>query len=841
MKGNQRRPKRSAHIRAPVNRSEVRAGVRDQDVCIALGKWVLSNLQPLFDDLRFRLVPIKCAADRFSLSPLHSFTDRGVFYDDLEIALRDGEIDFSINCLEEIHLPDNEFVRTVAYTSRMDSRDLIVLRQGRSVSELTSGSTIGCYSERQRFQMNRFMPDMRYRYTGGHVMDRLDKLVDGEYDALLVAASDIVRLNPSKHDLTYQPISLDLMIPPTGRGIACIRVPRARSGMAELLETALDDPISRACFAIEMLVETALGEPFNDAVGAHCEVRENRLFLRAFNGMGDRTDPLSVQAAVTREDSLAPDPALLEICVQQLLGQVALIGAGPGRADFMTLRGRDKLNSADVIIYDSRKMDSVLTLASPNSERLYLGPDLNDFMSRPTETPVEVLLREARLGRSIARLYEGDPLLTQPGFFEAMELEKFGVRYEIVPGVTELTSVPAYMGFALQPSDRQGGLYIFTGKPKNMQNLDFSSSAGKHETLIFYHAVIELPDIVAELTRAGILPDTPATVVSHSTLPDQRSIYGAVSNIAQLAVTENMPPDATLIVGASVQPNRRLSWWPPVGALSGKSVALVFSRPAPSDRIPLLEGVETLGGRAVVMDLLKTKMDGRFSEAIDRAMNAILNPATGLINRRSWIVLTSVHGVKALSDSLTRISADLRRLNHTRFAALNQIVAEELTAVGFAADYVPERQSPEMMRRGLSNLLKTKDQVIIIRGSRSVSDLSAGLRTSGVNVMDVAAYQTMPELPNRESLQRILRQTDYMTFDSTGGVLCFLDALRKAGLSTDDVWQNNLKLFAKGRATALTIDKHGLPLANEGGSLDVIDLLSSMADYARREGDVERI
>lgn len=818
-----------------MSRSEVRAGVRDQDVCIALGKWVLSNLQPLFDDLKFRLVPIKCAADRFSLSPLDSFTDRGAFYDDLEIALRDGEIDFSINCLEEIHIPDNEFVRTVAYTSRMDSRDLIVLRRGSHISELTPGSTIGCYSERQRFQMNRFMPDMQYRYTGGHVMDRLDKLVDGEYDALLVAASDIVRLNPSTYELTYQPISLDLMIPPTGRGIACVRVARTRSTMAKLLETALDDPISRACFAIEMLVETALGEPFNDATGAHCEVRDKRLFLRAFNGMGSRTEPLSVTAAVTREDSLAPDPALLKVCVQQLLGQVTLIGAGPGRADLITLRGRDKLNSADVIIYDSHKMESVLALASPDSERLYLGPDPNDFMRRPTETPVDALLREVRLGRSIARLYEGDPLFSQPGFFEAMKLEEFGARYEIVPGVTELTSIPAYMGFALQPSDRQDGLHVFTGKPKNIQNLDLSFSAGKNETLIFYQAMIALPDIVAELTRAGVLPDTPATVVSHSTLPDQRSIYGTVSNIAQLAVRENMPADATLIVGAPVQPNRRLSWWPPVGALSGKSVALVFSRPASVDRNLLLEGVETLGGRAIAIDLLKTKMDGRFSEAIDRVMNEMLNPATGFTNRRTWIVLTSVHGVRVLRDSLSRIAADLRKLNHTRFAAFNQIVASELAAIGFVADYVPERQSPEMMGRGLNNLLRAEDQVVIIRGSRSVADLSAELRIPGVNVLDIAAYQTMPELPNRESLQRILYLTDYMIFYSTGGVLCFLDALRKAGLSTDDVWRNNLKLFAKGRATALTIDKHGLPLANEDGSLDVIDLLSSMADHARRE------
>ena len=174
----------------------------------------------------------------------------------------------------------------------------------------------------------------------------------------------------------------------------------------------------------------------------------------------------------------------------------------------------------------------------------------------------------------------------------------------------------------------------------------------------------------------------------------------------------------------------------------------------------MLEGVETLGGRAIAIDLPKTKMDGRFSEAIDRVMNEMLNPATGFTNRRTWIVLTSVHGVRVLRDSLSRIAADLRKLNHTRFAAFNQIVASELAAIGFVADYVPERQSPEMMGRGLNNLLRAEDQVVIIRGSRSVADLSAELRIPGVNVLDIAAYQTMPELPNRESLQRILYLTD---------------------------------------------------------------------------------
>lgn len=836
---NNRPPEPKYQYRDVRSLPELRVGVRNQDVCIALGNWVISNLAPLFTEYQIKLVPIKCAADRFSLSPLSSFSDRSVFYDAVEHALQNGDIDFSVHPLSEIHSPDDELVGTAAFTARLDPRDMLVLPSHQTIADLLPGSRIGCYSERQRYQMDAFLPDMQYRFTESNVLPRLEKLRMGEYDALVLSASDILLLNPADYDFVFQPIALELMIPAAGSGIAAVRVAHTKQKLAKRLESALDDPVSRASFAVEILVETALGQPFNQVMGAHCESKEQRLYLHAFNAMGGRKKPLLTRAAVSYENSLVPDSGLLEISIQQLMGEAFLVGAGSGRVDFLTVRATEVLAQAEAVVYRDRQLMEIVNLAGDDCRQIYLGPGEDDFLKRPDQTPLQAMLAELRAGRTVVRLYSGDPLFQQPGFDEAMQLEKYGVRYEIVPGITEMTTAPAFMGAALHWPHCDGGLHIFSGKAKGLKKYYYASLAAAGETLVFRQAVTYLPDIVAALLRSGVPTDMPAAVVDEASLASQRVIYGTVSNIANRVVKENFPPEASLFVGQQFSPNRHLSWWPPKGALSGKMVTLFFTRPKNMKRHPLVEGIETLGGMVRSLNLLKTYNEGYLAKSTDSVLGGMIESLDDKGSGRLWIVLTTVNGVQTLANSFRRLRLDLRKLDALRFAVSSAEVGKALSKIGFTADYIPARRNIEELGKGLLDLLGRKDRVVLLRGSRKATALAMLLQTHEVNFTDLLAYETVPELPQRPYLSDLLQTTDYAVFTSPGAVVFFLEALQKAGLSVTDVQASNLRFFAKGNTTARMIQRHHLPLANSEQPREYLDLLSAMADYARKEGKGE--
>ncbi len=390
-------------------RKVYQVGVRHQDVCKAHGQMVVRHLSQIYPEALFNLSSITCEADRFSLSPLSAFVDASAYTQDLDEALKNETVDLVIQPLEECKPELDQEIEWVALTVREDARDLLVFPQNKKIDDLKAGDRIGYFSKRQLIQFNRLIPDLQYRFTTGDVLPRLEKLVRGELDALLISAIDIIRLNPTQYPLIYQPISPEILCPPPGRGILVIKALKRKSKFWLPIRKALDNASSRACFAVEQMVFEALGKPFDEAVGIYCTEASDSLFLRAINGMGfnqqkalfqlvqekltndisERLDALPekkmkiVNGSVGRPYSLVPDLDRVHLFVRRLTGKVSFAGLGySGFNGLMTEGLKQALNKADVILCETSDQYSLVMNESPLAKPIYMNHEAYQFVYR---------------------------------------------------------------------------------------------------------------------------------------------------------------------------------------------------------------------------------------------------------------------------------------------------------------------------------------------------------------------------------------------------------------------------------------------------------------------------
>ena len=232
------------------------------------------------------------------------------------------------------------------------------------------------------------------------------------------------------------------------------------------------------------------------------------------------------------------------------LGEVYLIGAGPGDPDLLTLRALQLLQQADVVLYDRLVPPAVLERARREAQRIFVG---KIHGGREGHTPQEdihaLMIRYARQGLKVARLKGGDPFIFGRGGEEAEVLVQHGIPYLVVPGITAALGAAAGAGIPLTHRGLAQSVTFVTGHIPEEEALDWRTLAQSRQTVVFYMGVGKLGPIVARLRAAGA-PDTlPAALVERATLPEQRVLRGTLSQIADLGSRAGIAPPALLIVG----------------------------------------------------------------------------------------------------------------------------------------------------------------------------------------------------------------------------------------------------------------------------------------------------
>ena len=235
------------------------------------------------------------------------------------------------------------------------------------------------------------------------------------------------------------------------------------------------------------------------------------------------------------------------------LGEVYLIGAGPGDPDLLTLRALQLLQQADVVLYDRLVPAAVLERARREARRIFVGKVHGGGEAHtPQEDIHELMIRLAREGLKVARLKGGDPFIFGRGGEEVEALARHGIPYLVVPGITAALGAAAGAGIPLTHRGLAQSVTFVTGHIAADDSLDWGMLARPHQTVVFYMGVGKLAFIAARLRAAGA-PDTlPAALVERATLPEQRVLRGTLARIADLGNRAGFLPPALLIVGEVV-------------------------------------------------------------------------------------------------------------------------------------------------------------------------------------------------------------------------------------------------------------------------------------------------
>lgn len=241
-------------------------------------------------------------------------------------------------------------------------------------------------------------------------------------------------------------------------------------------------------------------------------------------------------------------------------GTVALVGAGPGSPDLITVRGLRLLRRADVVAYDALIHPDLLAEISPNAERVFVGKRGYCVGATHQESIHDILVRHAKQGRAIVRLKGGDPCVFGRGGEEAEHLAAHGVPFEIVPGVTTAVGACAAASIPLTHRETGQSVALVTGHfdPNSPDcRLDWDALA-RVGTIVVYMGMRYLSAIVARLISAGMSADTPAAVIERATLPDMRVIDGELATIAALADAATVQAPAVIVFGEVVRYRTRL-------------------------------------------------------------------------------------------------------------------------------------------------------------------------------------------------------------------------------------------------------------------------------------------
>src|SRR2546421_1893328 len=233
---------------------------------------------------------------------------------------------------------------------------------------------------------------------------------------------------------------------------------------------------------------------------------------------------------------------------EQGTGVVYLVGAGPGDPGLITARGLELLRSAEVVVYDRLVSPALVAAAPASAERVFVGKHPNDTGTRQRDINA-LLVDRARRGRTVIRLKGGDPFVFGRGAEECEALHAAGVPFQVIPGVTSATAVPAAAGI---PVTHRRGASAFAGVARHQcdggSGVDRGAVA-RVPTLVVLMGLSALPDIVARLRAQGMAPDTPAAVIARGTLPEQRSVVGTLHDIADLVAAARLEPPATVGIG----------------------------------------------------------------------------------------------------------------------------------------------------------------------------------------------------------------------------------------------------------------------------------------------------
>jgi uroporphyrinogen III methyltransferase/synthase len=435
--------------------------------------------------------------------------------------------------------------------------------------------------------------------------------------------------------------------------------------------------------------------------------------------------------------------------------KVYLVGAGPGDAGLLTLRGAELLKQADVVIYDALANPELLRLAPASAEFISRGKN----MAMPQKEITATIIAKAKEGKTVVRLKGGDPFIFGRGGEEAEALVAEKIPFEIVPGVSSITAVPNYAGIPLTHRAHCSSFTVFTGHSDSADAataLRYEQIAKIPGTKVVLMGTENLGDWTKSLIAHGMSPETPIAVIQQGTLGKQKSVSGTLATIAKLVAQEKIVPPALTIVGDVVNLREKLNWFENLPLFGQRIVVTRRTEQAGSFAARLAR----LG--ADVMEVPTIKI----TEPLEKMaiVDALLE-----INSYDWLIFTSANGVTAFFEMFFKRFQDLRDLGGARIAAVGPKTAAKLRELHLQVDLQPEEYVGKKIVAAFKKFQDIENvKMCLFRAEVANKDLPNALMEEGAIVDDIAIYRTVAETEDRTgAAARLLAEgADWVTFTS---------------------------------------------------------------------------
>ena len=404
----------------------------------------------------------------------------------------------------------------------------------------------------------------------------------------------------------------------------------------------------------------------------------------------------------------------------------------------ITVRGRELLGRADVVVYDRLAGAELLTLTRPDAELIdvFKVPGQHTL---PQDGIHDVLIKRARAGKEVVRLKGGDPFIYGRGWEEIEACYLAGVPCEVIPGVSSAIGVATGAGIPLTLRGRASTVSMVTpsvGTELPARELPYEAMA-KMDTSVVLMGGARLEEVGKGLMAAGRDGATPAAVVQEGTLPGERQVRGTLADIARIVREGGLRAPMVLIVGPGaglprLDGNKPASGF---GPLAGRRV--VVTRPSSASRQVI------------------SKLRGLGAEVIDSPLIRIEYIEAELSEPRSdhdWMVFTSLHGVEGFIRQLERQGLDARFFGTARIAAVGPKTAGYLERAGIRADLIPGKYRAQALVEAIGVEAKNGERVLFPCGTLAVDEVSQGLTRVGLEVQILHVYDTLLQPPNAAAL-----------------------------------------------------------------------------------------
>ncbi|HLA39567.1 MAG TPA: uroporphyrinogen-III C-methyltransferase [Candidatus Glassbacteria bacterium] len=511
--------------------------------------------------------------------------------------------------------------------------------------------------------------------------------------------------------------------------------------------------------------------------------------------------------------------------MQGLKGKIILVGSGPGDPGLITVKGRQAIEAARVLVYDYLAPEELLEFAPPDCEKIYVGKKAGCHTLKQDEIN-RLLVEKALEGRTVVRLKGGDPFVFGRGGEEALAAVAAGVEFEVIPGVTAGVAVPAYAGIPVTHRGLTSTLTFITGHEdsgKEESDLDWPSLAAGGGTLVFYMGIGRLGKIADRLLAHGRPGKTPVAVIHRGTTQRQKTVVGSLKDIEEKVKREGLEPPALIVVGEVVGLREKLSWFEKY-PLFGRTVIVTRAREQASDFTLRLQSA---GARIIELPTIRIGPCPD-PEGLERVI--------GRLSEFDWIIFTSANGVKALLEELHARGRDVRALGRAALCAIGPATAEALTRLGLKVDLVPQTYVAESIVEALKSLGTLEGKKIFLpRAEIARKVLPESLAALGAEITEVPVYSTQIETPeNLEQVKQALLggEIDLVTFTSSSTVENFValvgeDIARRAAERT--------AYAAIGPVTAEKAEACGLKPAIVPDDYTIEAMCDAICDYFRLE------